>query len=187
MADAVRRGDVDAGLGRVPVLDPRAGAGLDRRLVRLEPVDVVLSADHPLAQADRLRPSDLRDSVLRYPADLARLDFLTCFARRFGVEQCVGATNLGLEPFLDQVRDDPRCFSLFPADAVSGGGEPSGVRFVPLVEPTPLYAWSLVWPEGREPDRLAELLAACARVGGRRRWVEFDPARDWLPGSGPGQ
>ncbi|MFM9371303.1 LysR family transcriptional regulator [Streptomyces sp. Da 82-17] len=180
VADAVRRGDIDAGLGRVPVLDPHAATGLAQRLVRLEPVDAVLSADHPLAAADRLRPADLRDSVLRYPADLARLDFLNCFARRFGVRHRLGATNLGLDPFLDQVRSDPGCFSLFPADAVSA--DAPGVRFVPLVEPTPLYAWSLVWPEGREPDRIGDLLAACARVGDRRRWTEFDAARDWLPG-----
>ncbi|MDI3385380.1 hypothetical protein QIS99_04010 [Streptomyces sp. B-S-A8] len=35
---------------------------------------------------------------------------------------------------------------------------------------------------GQQPDGLAELLAACARVAGRRRWLEFDQARDWLPG-----
>ncbi|MDI3406666.1 LysR substrate-binding domain-containing protein [Streptomyces cavernicola] len=184
VADAVRRGDVDAGLGRVPVLDPRATAGLARRLVRLEPVDAVLSAEHPLAGAERLRPVDLRDSVLRYPADLARLDFLNCFARRFGIQHRVGSANLGLDPFLAQVRSDPGCFTLFPADAVSA--DTPGVRFVPLVEPTPLYAWSLVWPEGREPDRIGALLAACARVGGRRRWTEFAPARDWLPGQSEG-
>lgn len=180
VADSVRRGDTDAGLGRVPVLDPRAAAGLDCRLVRLEPVDAVLSAAHPLAGADRLRPAQLRDSVLRYPADLPRLDFLTCFARRFGVVRRVAAPNLGLDPFLDQVRTDPDCFSLIPADAAPA--DAPGVRFVPLVEPTPLYAWSLMWAEAREPDRLGELLAACARVGGRSRWLEFDPARDWLPG-----
>ncbi|MGW7444428.1 LysR family transcriptional regulator [Kitasatospora sp. NPDC054795] len=181
VAAAVLRGESDAGFGRVHRL-PGGGGELTHRLVRLEPVDVLLSTGHPLAGRDVLRPDDLRDSVLRYPAAVDRLDFLTRFAERFGIARRVGSTNLGLEHFVDQVRADPACFSLVPADGPPPGRP--GVRTVPLAEPTPLYAWSLLWRTGPDTDphpRLDDLLRAFTTGAARSRWLEYDPARDWLP------
>lgn len=181
VAAAVLRGEADAGFGRVHRL-PVGEGELTHRLVRLEPVDALLSADHPLAGRDVLRPEDLRDSVLRYPAAVDRLDFLTRFAARFGISRRVGSTNLGLEHFVDQVRADPACFSLVPADGPLPGLR--GVRTVPLAEPTPLYAWSLLWRTGPDTDphpRLEDLLRAFTTAAARSRWLEYDPARDWLP------
>ncbi|GAA2327226.1 LysR family transcriptional regulator [Streptomyces kunmingensis] len=172
------RGGADAGFGRVHAL-PGGDAALVRRLVRLEPVDAVLSARHPLAGAAVLRPADLRDSVLRYPAETVRLDFLTRFADRFGVAARAGGPNLGLESFLARLREEPASFTLFPAD-VPLPDDP-GLRVVPLVDPTPLYAWSLVWPAGREHPGIAELLRVSARLAAERRWLDHDPVRDWLP------
>ncbi|MFD3356219.1 LysR family transcriptional regulator [Streptomyces fradiae] len=239
VARALRRGDVDAGLGRVPLdaVDPEgppARAALSHRVVRLEPVDAVVSTAHPLAGAARLRPSDLSGSVLRCPAEPGRLDFLTRFADRFGVERRIGGPILGPAPFLAAVRDDPECFTLLPADAVPDtvpatpvrapsqalrpsplpapvplpvarpGGAPTartdlsaaaapapapapgaGLRVIPLADPIPLYAWSLVWcggPEGTPASRA--LLDAFRRTGRDRRWLEYRPERDWLPEGG---
>ncbi|MFD0348643.1 hypothetical protein ACFQ0M_26455 [Kitasatospora aburaviensis] len=152
-------------------------------------MDALLSTDHPLAGRDVLRPADLRAGVLRYPAAVDRLDFLTRFADRFGVDDRTGSTNLGLEHFVERVRTDPTCFSLLPADCplpdlpVATDGRP-GVRTVPLVDPTPLYAWSLVWREddAQPHPGLERLLAAFGEEARRSRWLEYDPARDWLPG-----
>ncbi|MFD9688564.1 LysR family transcriptional regulator [Kitasatospora sp. NPDC059146] len=182
VAAAVLRGESDAGFGRVHALPGGTDAGLTHRLVRLEPVDALLSADHPLAGRDALAPTDLRGSVLRYPAAVDRLDFLTRFATRFGIDGRVGSTNLGLEHFLDQVAADPTCFSLVPADGPLPGRP--GVRTVPLAGPTPLYAWSLLWRSDRDADRgrqLDFLLGAFTAEAARSRWLEYDPARDWLP------
>ncbi|MEU3446205.1 LysR family transcriptional regulator [Streptomyces thermolilacinus] len=219
VAEALRRGDADAGLGRVPL--PRTGgaggaggpagpggrgdgpagrggvglgggpggqrAGLVHRVVRLEPVDAVLSAAHPLAHATRLRPADLRGSTLRCPAEPGRLDFLGRFADRFGIARRTGGPNLGTAPFLAAVRDDPACFSLLPADAVpdTDPAASHGLRFVPLADPVPLYAWSLVWRGGPEgTPGLRPLLDAFDRTGRARRWLEYEPGRDWLPEGG---
>ncbi|MFJ3216899.1 LysR family transcriptional regulator [Kitasatospora sp. NPDC086801] len=197
VAAALLRGESDAGFGRVHPPADGGDAGLTHRLVRLEPVDALLSTDHPLAGRDVLSPAELRGSVLRFPAAVDRLDFLTRFADRFGVTERVGSTNLGLEHFVERVRTDPTCFSLVPADlplpeVPSGPGRP-GVRTVPLADPTPLYAWSLVWRadgpagwpatgsgDGPHP-RLEPLLRAFAEEARRSRWLEYDPARDWLP------
>jgi DNA-binding transcriptional LysR family regulator len=175
VAAALLRGDIDAAFGRV---HPPLPTGLTHRLVRLEPVDAVLSADHPLADGPALRPEQLRDSLLWTPAALDRLDFLHRFAERFGIRDHAEGTNLGLDGFLTDLAADPRRFSLMPADVPLP--HTPGIRSVPLVDPTPLYAWSLLWC-GSGPPLLHTLLSALAGEAGRNRWLEYDPARDWLP------
>ncbi|MFD7963483.1 LysR family transcriptional regulator [Streptomyces zaomyceticus] len=173
---ALLRGDIDVALGRIhPPLSP----GLAHRLIRLEPVDAVLSTNHPLASEPTLRPEQLRDSVLWAPGALERLDFLRRFADRFGVRERSGSVNLGLAHFLAEVARDPRRFSLVPADMPLP--DVPGLRSVPLVDPTPLYAWSLLWRTGSTHPGLDALAAACAGEAGRSRWLEYDPTRDWLP------
>lgn len=147
--------------------------------MRLEPVDAVLSTDHPLAAEPALRPDRLSDSVLWAPGRLDRLDFLHRFADRFEIRDTATSVNLGLAHFLAEVAQDPRGFSLLPADAPLP--EIPGLRSVPLVDPTPLYAWSLLWRAGNGHPGLSDLTAACATEAGQRRWLEYDPARDWLP------
>ncbi|MFB7657988.1 MULTISPECIES: LysR family transcriptional regulator [unclassified Streptomyces] len=173
---ALLHGDIDAALGRV---HPPLPAGLAHRLVRLEPVDAVLSADHRLAAEPALRPDQLCDSTLWAPGALDRLDFLHRFADRFGVRNTATSVNLGLAHFLAEVAADPRRFSLVPADVPLP--EVPGLRSVPLVDPTPLYAWSLLWRVGNGSPGLNDLATACAEEAGRSRWLEYDPTRDWLP------
>ena len=57
----------------------------------------------------------------------------------------------------------------------------AGVRAVPLNDPTPLYAWSLIWLSQDRHPLLRTLLRRFAETGLRRRWLEYDAARDWLP------
>jgi hypothetical protein len=87
--------------------------------------------------------------------------------------------NLGLEHLLSHIRDNPRRFCLLPADLVLP--DDPDLRSVPVANPTPLYAWSLIWHGQHEPRSLAALLATAAQTGGRRRWLDFDPDLDWLP------
>ncbi|MFG2547806.1 LysR family transcriptional regulator [Streptomyces sp. NPDC048594] len=173
---ALLHGDIDAALGRV---HPPLPAGLAHRLVRLEPVDAVLSADHPLAAEPVLRPNQLSDSTLWAPGTLDRLDFLHRFADRFGVRNTATSVNLGLAHFLAEVAAEPRRFSLVPADVPLP--DVPGLRSVPLTDPTPLYAWSLLWRVGNGSPGLNGLATACAEEAGRSRWLEYDPTRDWLP------
>ncbi|MGH3375421.1 MAG: LysR family transcriptional regulator, partial [Actinoallomurus sp.] len=69
---SLRRGEIDVGFGRVHPVE--GGVPLARRVVRLEPVDVIMSAEHHLAGRSRLRPVELRDGSLWFPAAKDRLD-----------------------------------------------------------------------------------------------------------------
>ncbi|POX64529.1 LysR family transcriptional regulator [Streptomyces sp. Ru62] len=173
---ALLHGDIDAAFGRV---HPPLHTGLAHRLVRLEPVDAVLSADHPLAAEPAVRPDQLRGSLLWAPGPLDRLDFLHQFADRFAIRNSATSVNLGLAHFLAEVAAEPHRFSLLPADVPLP--DVPGLRSVPLVRPTPLYAWSLLWRTGTRHRGLHDLIAACAERAGHSRWLEYDPARDWLP------
>jgi DNA-binding transcriptional LysR family regulator len=176
---ALTRDETDAGFGRVHPIRGRTDTAFAHRIVRLEPVDAVFGPHHPLADARQVRPSDLRDSLLWAPAALNRLDFLAGFADEFGIAAGQEGANLGLSHFLGQILDDPRRFSLLPADLELP--DLPGVRSVPITDPTPLYAWSLIWHGERNHPVLAALLRAADRAGRQRRWLDFDPARDWLP------
>ncbi|WP_327092216.1 LysR family transcriptional regulator [Nonomuraea sp. NBC_01738] len=179
VAQALQRGDTDLGFGRVhPLADP-GPVPLAQRLVRLEPVDAVVGPSHPLARADHLRPADLRDSTLWCPAELTRLDFLRRFADAFGITRRQDGPNLGLDPLVRHLRDDASCFTLFPADAPLP--DHSGLRCIPLIAPTPLYAWSLAWRSSGSHPQLATLLGGFAEAGRARRWLDYAPGRDWLP------
>ncbi|MFH8771282.1 LysR family transcriptional regulator [Streptomyces sp. NPDC085866] len=179
VAQALLRGDTDLGFGRVHPLPDGRDVGLTQRLVRLEPVDAVVSPSHPLADAPALRPADLRDSVLWSPAELSRLDFLRRFADEFHITRRHDGPNLGLDHLVQHIRTEPEGFTLFPADAPLP--DHMGLRCVPLVEPTPLYAWSLAWRESSRHPLLDPLLRGFTEVGRARRWLEYSPQRDWLP------
>ena len=179
VAGALLRGETDAGFGRYHPFGDRRDEALAHRLVRLEPVDAILAADHPLAAAAALRPADLTDCLLILPAAAERLDFLRRFAEQFAVPMLPGEANLGYEHLLERIRSTPRGLTLFPAEVPLPDG--SGLVAVPLVEPTPLYAWSLLWPRRQAAPGVAALLRGFVGTGQRRRWLEYRPGRDWLP------
>jgi DNA-binding transcriptional LysR family regulator len=175
---ALRRGEIDVGFGRVNPLPEPWDDVLTHRLVRLEPLDAIMSADHALADAPQLRPADLRESRLWYPAAIERLDFLRRFAERFDIAGESGV-NLGAGPLLDHLRAAPRFFTLLPADAPRVDDQ--GIRAIPLVDPTPLYAWSFIWRSQERHSGLETLLKAHSGLVRERRWLDYDPTRDWLP------
>ncbi|WP_042387877.1 LysR family transcriptional regulator [Streptacidiphilus melanogenes] len=188
VAAALARGEIGAGFGRFhPAADASDGAperALAHRLVRLEPVDAVLRADHPLARAGQVRPGQVRPGQLAalrlvLPAAAGRLDFLARFAEQFGVPVLEGGANLGLDHLLRRVRATEDGFTLLPSELPLEPG--SELAVVPLADPTPLYAWSLVWHQHRPDPGVPALLRAFAETGRPRRWLEYRPGRDWLP------
>ncbi|MBB4924658.1 DNA-binding transcriptional LysR family regulator [Kitasatospora kifunensis] len=180
---ALLREEVEAGFGRYHALADRRARTLAHRLVRLEPVDVILGPGHPLAASHALRPTELRGGRLLLPAAPERLEFMQRFAERFGLGDALAPeANLGAEHFLAQLRESADGFTVLPADVpLPEGAAGAGLRAVPLVDPTPLYAWSLIWPSQGAHPGIAALLGGFAEVGRRNRWLEYRPGRDWLP------
>ncbi|MGW1678587.1 LysR family transcriptional regulator [Saccharopolyspora sp. NPDC002376] len=170
---ALTLGEIDAGFGRAHQL----GKDFEHQVVRLEPVDAIVSSRHPLADRTELRPADLRESTLWCPAALDRLDFLDRFAAEFALTAEPAGVNLGLDHFLDRVRAEPDHVAILP----NGVATPESVRRIRLVRPTPLYAWSLVGRRGNRDRLLGALRRACTDIAAERDWLNYDPAQHWLP------
>ena len=90
-----------------------------------------------------------------------------------------GGINLGLEPFLDRLRARPDLFSLLCTEVEVPDG--SGLREIPVVDPAPLYAWHVIWRAAEQHPVLPELLSAFAATARDGGWLDYDPARHWLP------
>jgi DNA-binding transcriptional LysR family regulator len=178
---ALLRGELDAAFGRVHPAREIGPGQLSSRIVRLEPADAVLADGHPLAGRAQLTPDLLRGSgsELYCPAAVGRLDFLARFARSFGITARDGGANLGLDHLLERLRAEPGTFTLLPAEIAVPAG--AGVRQVPVAGPVPLYAWSLIWRGQDDHPLLRALLERAVALGRQRRWLDHDPARDWLP------
>jgi DNA-binding transcriptional LysR family regulator len=179
--EALGRGELDACFGRVHDLDRPWPSGLAHRPMVLERAVAAVSAEHPLGDRSLLHPTDLRKSVLWFPAGGSQAELLGVgrrFADHFGIPMDTGGQNLGLEHLIDQLRRDPRRFALF------GGDWPlpaeAGIRLLPL-DPTPCFLWSLVWREGNHHPQLGLLLDRAVQAGRTEGWLAYDAERDWLP------
>jgi DNA-binding transcriptional LysR family regulator len=146
---ALLRSEIDAAFRRVHSFPAHAAERLSSRLARLEPVDAVVSTEHPLAGQPQARPADLQDSTLWCPAALDRLDFLRHFAERFGIPVEEGGANLGLDHLIDRIRATPQRLSLLPRPrTASGRGRPLS----PAVRPNPAVCLvTAVAPPGSAP------------------------------------
>jgi len=178
---ALLREETDAGFGRVHALEEGLPDALTHRLVRLQPMAALLNAEHPLAGRAELRPADLREVTVWFPVQLDKLDFLRRFCDDFGLTGEFGGVNLGLDYFVDHLRSAPEHVSLLPLGLPLP--EDAGVRAIPLVDPVPLYSWSLIWRANDQHPLLQPLLGEFARVGREQGWTEYDPERHWLPDS----
>jgi len=179
--EALGRAEIDACFGRVQDLDRPWPSGLTHRPVLLERLAVAVSAKHRLADATLLRPADLRESVMWFPAGGSPVELLGGY-RRFADHSRIpldsSGHNLGLEHAIEQLYCDRRRFTLFgrdwpiPSDA--------GIRLIEL-DPTPCCLWSLVWRQEDRHPVLGLLLQRAVETGRTEGWLAYDPQRDWLP------
>src|SRR6266702_5795164 len=79
--EALGRAEIDACFGRVQDLDRPWPSGLTHRPVLLERLAVAVSAKHRLADATLLRPADLRESVMWFPAGGSPVELLGAYRR----------------------------------------------------------------------------------------------------------
>jgi DNA-binding transcriptional LysR family regulator len=173
---AISRGEIDLAFGRLQDLGLTLPPTLVQRVVRLEPLHVLVADDHPLAARDALRPADLRDFGLWVPNPGSAVEwdgYLRRFAAEFDIPlsfEQPASTQDGLADLLraERVRV-----------SVIGGDMPlpssAQLKTIPLVDPVPVYPWSLVWPTRANP-LTREFVEAAVALGRARRTAEV-----WLP------
>jgi len=113
------RGEIDACFGRFSDIANPWPSGLSRRAVLLERPAVAIGAGHPLADAAALTPADLAGSQFSLPAAGTSAEvngWARQFADDFGLPLDASGHNLGQEHAFDQLKADPRRFTLIGAD-----------------------------------------------------------------------
>ncbi|GAB3965491.1 LysR family transcriptional regulator [Plantactinospora veratri] len=179
---ALQRGEIDVALGRVHGPAEPGAVELAHRLVRLEPLNALVSDRHPLATRPALRPADLAPYGIWSPA-VAGATELDGYLRALGddlrIPVTVGPAFVTFEQVVVQLQAQGQWIWLLGADVRAT--PPPAMALIPLVDPTPLYPWSLVWRRDRIHPLLSRLLRTVATIAERADWLSFDPARHWLP------
>ncbi|WP_067453049.1 LysR family transcriptional regulator [Actinomadura macra] len=173
-APALRAGRIDAFFGR-------AVAGLDAPLVHapvyLEPLHLLAGRGHPLAGRSAVPISDLGGTTAWMPGN-ARDSEWSEFYRHLSADFAIGidlsGPNFGYEHFVERIGSSDSVYS-FIGEKTRIPWHPDVVR-MPVVEPIPVYPWSLIWHEPNRHPVLPLLIAHTAAVH-----RPFDPGREWLP------
>jgi DNA-binding transcriptional LysR family regulator len=177
---ALRRGDFDVAFGRA-MADPWPQDILRRPAV-LEPIGLLVGVAHELASRRQITLAQLAQVPLFFPMAGAPEDWIglmQALTEESGLIVDEPATTMGFEHFLDRTAQDPRAATLFgfamaPAD-------PTRLRLIPITDPTPVFAWSVMWRR-RVPGSVIDRIVAGARSD---HAVPFDdlraPGRVWMP------
>jgi DNA-binding transcriptional LysR family regulator len=176
---ALQQNEIDVALGRVTDWAKSWSGTLARRLIRLDPMAVIVNVEHPLASRTELNPNDLRTTQLWLPAPLESLDFLRQFVNRFHLNGRFGGVNLGPYYIINLLYDEPDQAAVVPAHL--NLPEDLSVRMIPLVNPTPLYGSSLIWRKDGTCSGLERLLQTVDVAMSQRSWLRYSAEHNWLP------
>jgi DNA-binding transcriptional LysR family regulator len=183
---ALERGELDLAFGRVQGLGRTLPPSLQSVIVRLEPLRVLVGVDHPLAGRAELRPTELRAGIwVPNPGSATEWDaYLLSFAEEFEVPLDFEEAAPTLEELAARIRAERRRVTVIGADMPLPVEH--GLRTVALVEPEPVYPWSLVWR--RSGHTLATKFVRDAldagllpRTGNWPGQPVLDLDRHWLP------
>ena len=144
----------------------------------LEPMHILVGRGHPLAGADRVAMADLAGLSAWIPGarrpETEWADFYRELSAEFGVEIATSGPSFGFDDEVDRIAASPDLFTFV--------GERSRVPWtrgavqIPIVDPTVLFPWSLLWhPRNRHP--VLPRLIAHLRDGFR----PHRPGHEWLP------
>jgi DNA-binding transcriptional LysR family regulator len=177
-------GGLDVVLGRVDWLDAVPYPTIDRVLVRLEPLALLLPADHPLAQGDVVPVRSLQGLEIDGLPPHARTPEWTDLVVQFFALSGAHSTP----PHLPAVGLQEQGYHLVRQGlpiltSVDNVEVPGGV-LRPLVDPVPLYAWSMAWRRGSGDWGLTALRDAAAELATAEDWlglVDDRSGASWLP------
>ncbi|MFG2290843.1 LysR family transcriptional regulator [Streptomyces sp. NPDC048595] len=173
-------GRLDVSFGRYAGLPPAVRAGLDHQPVRLEPMAVLLRADHPLAGERAVRLAELAGETLYAAAGNPQTAEWTDLAARLfagrGIAMAEPFPEIeGSQEFVRVVRK--RGWSVLASVEFI---EVPGMVLRPLVDPVPLSPVSMVWRRGLRHPGLAALRAVAREFAQRGGWLSV-PSGGWLP------
>jgi DNA-binding transcriptional LysR family regulator len=177
-------GEIDVVLGRVGWLDAKPLPTIAQFLFRLEPMSLLLPAGHPLSRHGSVPMRRLRgleiDGLPPHDRTPEWADLVVQFFALTGAHStplhlpAVGLEEQGYHLVRQGV---PILTSLDHVD-VPGG------TMRPLVDPVPLYPWSIAWRRGSRSEGITALQTATAELASTEGWLAAagrDRGETWLP------
>ncbi len=169
-------GELDLAFGRAGWGRQELPDALGHTLVRLEQIGIMLPVDHVLASHDEVRLADLaRVPVLIFASREAAewQDWQEDFIRVFDLDVSMVVHGQGVSAatgaVLSHGHPHVTALSLPPRE---------GVVVRPLVDPVPVYPWSIVWRANRHHPRVDQCLALVRESVEERQWL-LPPERSW--------
>jgi DNA-binding transcriptional LysR family regulator len=182
--ERLRSGEIDVVLGRLDWLDQPPLDDIGRQLIRLEPLAVLLPVGHPLAELSAIPLALLRGQVIDAdPATTAAPEWADL------VRQFLALTGARpTPPHLPAVGVEEQGYHLVRQGlpiltAIDHVTPPNGV-VRRLVDPTPLYAWSMAWLRSGARRGLDVLDATVASLRDGEGWLgvrDVETGGYWLP------
>ena len=182
--ERLRSGEVDVVLGRLDWLDQPPTDDIGRQLIRLEPLAVLLPAGHPLAELDAIPLALLRGQVIDAdPATTAAPEWADL------VRQFLALTGARpTPPHMPAIGLEEQGYHLVRQglpilSAIDHVTPPNGV-VRQLVDPTPLYAWSMAWLRSGSRRGLDVLDATVDTLCDGEGWLgvrDVEGGDYWLP------
>ncbi len=166
-AQALRAGQLDALFGNaVHVPDD-----ITTELIRLEPVQVVLRADDPLAARDEVPAEALAEACWLLPSDRLAPEWTEqvvnmCQQAGFRPHRYPGVTHGSAAAA--ELALEGRCV----VPTVSWTGLPPGLVARRLVEPGALFPWSMMWVEALRGEETTRLLEAARTMSRSNGWLK---------------
>jgi len=176
-------GGLDVAFGRTEGLGrPVPDRQLCRRLVRLEPLALLLPEEHPLVPLEAVPMEALRGTRVDISAGNEQapewVDLGERLLAAFGAEPSPPHPHAeGLEETVRHLHAEG-----LPILTVLERPVALGVVVRPLTEPVPLYPWTMVFHRGLRHPGLDALQASADELARRERWLELPPG-PWLPES----
>jgi DNA-binding transcriptional LysR family regulator len=183
-ASAVTRlgeGRIDIAFGRIHS-PSQLSRKMEHGVVRLMPMGVALPPRHPLAKRERVSLRSLRQyPLLSYvaPEALEWEDWTDRIAEEFSLvidQKLRGHGGLAANAAVVTYRK--------PAFAALDSLRLDNVVIRPLVDPVPVFEWSIAWRRDRVNDTLVEALEAVRNVVEELQWLEPPRERWWTPVNG---
>jgi DNA-binding transcriptional LysR family regulator len=174
-------GRLDVAFGRSEGLGrPFPAAQLVRRLVRLEPLALLLPAEDPLAARDAVPLAALAGTQVDTSAGNEQApewaDLGARLLAAFGAQPSPPHPHAaGLEETVRHLRAEG-----LPILTMSERSLAPGVVVRPLTDPVPLYPWTMVHHRELRHPALDALRAGADQLARRERWLELPP-KHWVP------
>lgn len=183
MATAAARivaGDLDAAFGRADWIGREPVRGPESRVVRYEPLALLLPAGHGLASGAFVPVAELRDAEIDANLDDPASPEWTDVARQFFA--LAGARATRPHPSAIGIAEAAHHLVRQGLPILTGADQadiPGGV-VRPIVDPVPIYPWSMMSGAHGANAGLAALTAAADALATSEAWLELPPGA-WLP------